>query len=58
MLLVAAAIMALGPISWTLRMCIGVPLAPADLFAPDATDEDLRRALSQVQSAVKALVDR
>jgi 1-acyl-sn-glycerol-3-phosphate acyltransferase len=45
-------------VPWTLRMRIGAPLAPADLFAPDATDEDLRRALSRVQSAVQALVDR
>ncbi|MDB4928006.1 MAG: phospholipid/glycerol acyltransferase [Myxococcaceae bacterium] len=46
-------------IPWTLRLRIGPPLAPAELFpAREGTDDELRRALVRVQAAVQSLVDR
>jgi 1-acyl-sn-glycerol-3-phosphate acyltransferase len=45
-------------IPWTLRLRLGPALAPAELFDGDGTDDELRRALSRVQAAVQALVNR
>ena len=45
-------------VPWTLRLRVGAALPAADLFARDASDDDLRRALARVQSAVQSLVDR
>jgi 1-acyl-sn-glycerol-3-phosphate acyltransferase len=47
-------------VPWTIRMCIGAPLATTDLFAPEGTaetDKELGRALARVQGTVQALVD-
>lgn len=45
-------------IPWNIRQCIGVPIAPEELF-PAGMDEEaqLRHALLKVQGAVQALVD-
>jgi 1-acyl-sn-glycerol-3-phosphate acyltransferase len=45
-------------IPWTVRMRIGAPMAPSDLFAGETTDQQLREALVRVQGAVQKLVDR
>lgn len=47
-------------VPWTIQMRFGAPLPADDLFAPEGiaeTDEELRRALKQVEEAVQALVD-
>jgi 1-acyl-sn-glycerol-3-phosphate acyltransferase len=45
-------------VPWTIRMRIGEPIAPADLFAGEAGEEQLRRALARVEQAMQSLVDR
>jgi 1-acyl-sn-glycerol-3-phosphate acyltransferase len=43
-------------VPWTIRMRIGEPIPPEALFGEDGGDEELRRGLVRVESAVQALV--
>jgi 1-acyl-sn-glycerol-3-phosphate acyltransferase len=43
-------------IPWTIRMRIGTPIGPEELFGEAGGDEELRAALARVESAVQALV--
>ena len=47
-------------VPWTLRMRVGAPMPAVELFPGAVGDEEgeLRRALTKVQGAVQALVDR
>lgn len=45
-------------IPWTVRMRIGTPIPPEDLFGDEATDQQLGDALARVQGAIQRLVDR
>jgi 1-acyl-sn-glycerol-3-phosphate acyltransferase len=43
-------------VPWTVRMRIGEPIAPEALFGEEGGEDELRRALAQVEAAVQALV--
>ncbi len=43
-------------VPWTIRMRVGEPIGPEQLFGEGGGDEELERALARVESAVQALV--
>ena len=45
-------------IPWTIRLRIGAPIAPDELFSADASDDDLRTSLARVEREVAKLVAR
>ena len=43
---------------WTIRIRIGAPIPPAELFGGETTPESLARALATVEQRIEALIAR